>query len=223
MKPLLLATCLGLLASTAAAYWADTPLKQLAAESDVVVIGRVARVQPDTNTLRMKVTLRELIVLKGEIPGDTVSFDAPFQLTHCVVVAMPATEGAAFARTFPDTVLKPLTHWPPSHGTNLVEIIRPNSFSTNEHCAVLLKKDPAKPDALQLVRHDDGKFIFNPADMLLHKAVLAERNAVTFQEFSSVVLASPKPSPAIVTTLTPYGPFQSFTNLPVTLILPRRF
>jgi hypothetical protein len=221
VKPLVLVICLGLLASTAAAFWTDTPLPQLAGESDVVVIGRVTSVRPDTNTLRMKVTLRELIVLKGEVSGDLVTFDAPFQLSRCVIMAMPAEEGAAFARNIPNTVLRPLTHWPPSHGTNLVEIISPDSFSTNEHCAVLLKRDPAKPDALQLVREEDGKFAFNPADMLLPKAANGRRDTMTFSEFSRVVLASPKPSPAFAMTFTPYGPFQSFSNQPVTLILPR--
>lgn len=223
MKPLVFVICLGLLASTAVAYWVDTPLKQLAAESDVVVIGRVTGLLPDTNSLRMKVTLRELIVLKGEISGEVVSFDAPFRLSPCGVVAVTATGGAAFARTHPNTVLRPLTYLPPSWGTNRVAIIYPDSFSTNEHCAVLLKKDPAQQDTLRLVRDGDGKFVFNPADMLLHKAVTGGRDSMLFQEFSHVVMASPKPAAAITMTLTPYGPFQSFTNLPVTLILPRRF
>ena len=71
-------------APTTATFWAPTPIQTLAVESDCVVIGRVRQIVPSTNRNRVTVTMGELYVLKGfEHAGNTVTFDAPLNMTHC--------------------------------------------------------------------------------------------------------------------------------------------
>ncbi len=217
MKVRVAICCLAFGAMTVRAYWMDTPLEQLAAQSDCVVIGRVTGIVADTNTFRLRVTMNELMPLKGsQQPGDSVTFDAPFTLSHCVVFQMKLADAQSFVRNIPNTFIKPST-WQ----TNEVQIIDLNSFATNETCAVFLKRNLDTRGSLQLVQDDDGKFYFDRAMMRLHKAVLGTTNYLSFETFARVVWASPAPvTPGIVVAPT-FAPTLTLTNLPIDLILPR--
>jgi hypothetical protein len=210
--------CLAFGAMAARAYWMDTPLEQLAAQSDCVVIGRVTSIVADTNTFRLRVTMNELMSLKGSQGlGDSVSFDAPFTLMHCVQFQMKLADAQSFVRDIPNTFIGPST-W----NTNEVQIISLDSFATNETCAVFLKQNLDNRGSLQLVSESDGKFYFDRAMMRLHKAVRSTAtNYISFETFAPIVWASPAPViPGIVAAPT-FAPTLTLTNLPIDLILPR--
>jgi hypothetical protein len=241
MKARLLAGMLGFLGLGAFAYWIDMPLQDLAAQSDCVVIGRVIRLQPNTNTLRVQVTMNELLVLKGIEPvGDTITFDAPYTLHHCVQFHVKANQVAQpvkpsvfesngvvsilhssslFGGNLPDTVLKP-SSW----RSNELVVTHLDSFRTGETCAVLLRKDPEKLGALRLVTDDDGKFYFDPGDQRLNKSVTGYTNFIPLETFSTIVKTSTNSrfSGVTIFTIPPtLGPFVPLTNLPISLVLPR--
>ena len=216
MKAGVVICCLAFGAMAARAYWIDTPLDQLAAQSDCVVIGRVSSVVADTNTFRLRVTMNELIPLKGSQGlGDSVSFDAPFTLSSCVVFSMKPADAQSFVRNIPNTFARAST-WK----TNEVQIIDLDSFATNETCAVFLKRDFQNRGSLHLVSDSDGKFHFDRPMMRMHKAK-GSTNYVSFETFAGIVEKSPAPVvPGAIATPT-FAPTLTLTNLPIDLILPR--
>ena len=191
MKKRLLAISLGLFTLAASAYWVDTPLETLAANSELVVIGTVKAISADTNTHRLQVTMGELLFLKGNTgTGKALTFDAPFTLTHCVQVMVNGQ------RQYPL-----------------------DSFATNEVCAVFLRQNPYAQGQLQLIQDDDGKFAFDRMAMRLHKAIgTSATNHLSFETFQRVINASPVPvKPGIVALTVPI----ILTNLPIQLVIPR--
>ena len=172
MKTLLLAGCVGMAMSTALAYWAPTPIEELAAKSDCVVIGTVKQIVGNTNTHRVLVTMDELMTLKGErYAGASVTFDAPFSLNQCV--------------------LPPLVN-----GKRQFTL---NSFSSNETCAVFLKWSHDRTPGLHLCQDDDGKFIVNWGNQSITRAMMTT-DSESLKEFQKriapvmkVNLVSPPP------------------------------
>ena len=107
-----------------------------------------------------------------------------------------------------------------------MEVVSPNSFSTNEVCAVFLRKSD-KPGTYQLVQDDDGKFHFDGATLQLHKGVRTNpTNWISFETFATVVKTSSVPRTGGVFVMgAPIAPTAppaiTLTNLPIQLILPR--
>lgn len=143
MKTRAIACGLAIAASMAWGFWAPTPISQLAADSDCVVIGRVQTLAPDHSTHRVQVTMNELQVVKG-YPGlgSSVTFDAPFTLFHCVIFLGP-------------------------DGKRLPPAL--DSFTTNETCAVFLRFPRETPTKLRLVSDEDGKFSMDWSTLHLHR------------------------------------------------------
>ena len=171
MKARFLAAGLAIFAMAARAYWVDTPVEELAARSDCVVIGTVKQLTFNTNTHRLIVTMDDLLVLKGDqFAGRAVTFDAPATLMHCVVTSFIGQPQPSF-----------------------------NSFATNDLCAVFLVAHPESSARLSMMAIDDGKFMVDWREMRLHKAVSTSvTNYIAFKVFEQKVRTSPERIPASV-------------------------
>ena len=150
MKTRSIACGLAIAATVSVAYWAPTPIDQLTADSDCVVIGRVQQLTGDDSTHRVQVMMSDLQVVKGfKGLGSSVIFDAPFSLNSCVVVM--GRDG------------KPL---PPVL----------NSFTSNETCAVFLRFSRENLTKLTLVSDSDGKFSVDVPAQHLQRAQTADKS-----------------------------------------------
>ena len=163
--------------------------------------------------------MNELMPLKGSELGSSVTFDAPYTLLGCVVILMKPEEARSLVRTTPNSIIR---EWE----GNRVEVVSPNSFSTNETCAVFLRKGD-KPGTYRLVQEEDGKFHFDGATLQLHKGVRTNpTNWISLETFATLVKTSsvPKTGGVIVmgAPLAPTAPpALTLTNLPIHMILPR--
>ncbi len=165
MNSRIAAGCFAFAATAAFGYWAPTPIQQLSANSDCVVIGRVTQLAPNHDTHRVLVTLDVLSALKGQRhAGSVVAVDAPFEFRGCVIVV--GADGKPLPPTF-------------------------SSFRTGESCALFLQFDLENHALLRMVNESDAKFHVDWTAQRLWPAVFAgdKPNVVTLDEFTKLVRA----------------------------------